>query len=359
MEQLTRGGAIAILREGHEDLFDLIDGMSEDTKTKRPAVGEHWSVIDLLGHIETWEGLALETIRDWRARKEPTSRKRIAAAGGVDGFNAAEIEAKRSQPTSSVIQSAGVTYQELIEAIDELTDPEWTEPPFFKTDRQETLGEMVGRVLGADTGLFRHFEDHIADLETFASKEAWHNYLVATVDKPPSPTLDRLVPHLLANGDAIDLGCGGGRSTRLLLDHGMRVTAVDAVEEAIQMVSKRLPDDAPVELVHSSFQDLKMGSYDVVIAIYSLFFLPPKEYEIFWPRVVAAVRPRGLFAGEFLGPNDDWRDRDYTLHSKEDVEKLFEGFDIIDFQEEEEDGETAVGDTKHWHVFHVIARKRG
>lgn len=359
METLTRSDAIAILREGHEDLFDLCDGMSEDTMAKRPAVGEHWSVVDLLGHIETWEGLALDTLRDWKGRKEPTSRKRIAAAGGVDGFNAAEIETKRSQPAPSVTQSSGVTYQELIKAIEGLTEAEWMEPPFFETDRKETLGEMVGRVLGADAGLFRHIEDHIADLEAFAEKERWHNYLVATADKPPSPILDRLVPHLPSNGDAIDLGCGGGRSTRLLLQHGLRVTAVDAVEEAIQMVRDRLPEGAPVELVNSSFQDLKMGSYDVVIAIYSLFFLPPGEHESFWQRVVASVRPGGLFAGEFLGPNDDWRDRDYTLHAKEAVEKLFDNFDIIDFQEEEEDGETAVGDSKHWHVFHVIARKRG
>lgn len=40
------------------------------------------------------------------------------------------------------------------------------------------------------------------------------------------------------------------------------------------------------------------------------------------------------------------------------VEAMLEGFTIEQFNEEESDGKTALGDTKHWHTFAVVAVKR-
>ncbi|MBR2786821.1 MAG: hypothetical protein IKD76_04945 [Clostridia bacterium] len=42
---------------------------------------------------------------------------------------------------------------------------------------------------------------------------------------------------------------------------------------------------------------------------------------------------------------------------KEEVLKLFEGFDIVCFNEVERDGKTGLGKIKHWHTFEIIARK--
>jgi len=43
--------------------------------------------------------------------------------------------------------------------------------------------------------------------------------------------------------------------------------------------------------------------------------------------------------------------------SKEQVLKLFNDFKIINFQEEERDGKTGLGEIKHWHTFDIIAQK--
>lgn len=43
--------------------------------------------------------------------------------------------------------------------------------------------------------------------------------------------------------------------------------------------------------------------------------------------------------------------------NKEQVLELFDGFDIIDFEEDEADRKTGMGVMKHWHLFWVIARK--
>jgi hypothetical protein len=66
----------------------------------------------------------------------------------------------------------------------------------------------------------------------------------------------------------------------------------------------------------------------------------------------------GLLTCQFLGVNDEWRDRGYTAHSKSEVEALLQPFEVLFLDEVERDGETAVGTPKHLHVFHIVARKR-
>lgn len=43
---------------------------------------------------------------------------------------------------------------------------------------------------------------------------------------------------------------------------------------------------------------------------------------------------------------------------KKEVLELFKNFDIIHFEEIEEDRKTALGVEKHWHIYDVIAKKK-
>ncbi len=189
-------------------------------------------------------------------------------------------------------------------------------------------------------------------------RESWRGYLEATRDRPAHPLFDLLDPYLPDAGRAIDLGCGTGRGTLRLLQRGLHVTATDISEDAIEMTRERLPADARAELVCSSFSDLELKRYDVAVACYTLFFMPPDEHARFWARLVDAIEPGGLFAGQFLGDRDDWADKGYTTHARAEVDVLLKPFEVLHLDEEDADGGTATGDTKHWHVFHVIARKR-
>lgn len=67
----------------------------------------------------------------------------------------------------------------------------------------------------------------------------------------------------------------------------------------------------------------------------------------------------GYFVGNIFGINDSWNDNenDKVFLSKEQVLKLFEDFEIVYFKEIDNDGESAVGEEKHWHYFNIIARK--
>lgn len=183
-------------------------------------------------------------------------------------------------------------------------------------------------------------------------------YFEATADRPAHAVFDVLDPYLPSAGRALDLGCGAGRGTLRLLSRGLSVTAVDMSAEGLEFLRERLPLHAPATLVCSTFADLELKEqYDVVVACCSLFFLPPKEFGDFLPRVFKAIVPGGLFAGQLLGVNDTWKNRPFTTHSRAGVEALLSELQILHLNEEERDGETATGEPKHWHVFDVIAAK--
>jgi tellurite methyltransferase len=77
-----------------------------------------------------------------------------------------------------------------------------------------------------------------------------------------------------------------------------------------------------------------------------------------WTRVRASIRRGGRFSGHLFGDRDSWvSTRDMTFHTRADAEALLAGLELERFDEVEEDGETATGNAKHWHVFHVVAHR--
>ena len=50
----------------------------------------------------------------------------------------------------------------------------------------------------------------------------------------PSPWVQRFLPLVVPGGSILDLACGRGRHTRLALDKGYRVTAVDRTLEPMR-----------------------------------------------------------------------------------------------------------------------------
>ena len=46
-----------------------------------------------------------------------------------------------------------------------------------------------------------------------------------------------------------------------------------------------------------------------------------------------------------------------SFQTRAEAEELLRGLAVEQFLEIDEDGKTALGDAKHWHVFHVVARR--
>lgn len=158
---------------------------------------------------------------------------------------------------------------------------------------------------------------------------------------------------------AVDLGCGEGRDTAELLRRGWRVLAIDAEPDAITRLLSR-PEAAGDQLVTmvSSFEGAVWPEAALVNASYALPFCPSDAFPEVWERIVASLPPGGRFCGQLFGDRDEWAsDPTLTTLAREDVEQLLEPFEAERLDEIEEDGQTALGAPKHWHLFHVVARK--
>ena len=159
--------------------------------------------------------------------------------------------------------------------------------------------------------------------------------------------------------EAVDLGCGDGMETLELLRRGWTVLAVDVSPEGIaRLHDATSAEDMPrLTTLVAEFGEVEVPATDLVYAGLSLPFCPPEDFGALWERIVRGIRPGGLFVGHLFGPHDTWAGTpDMTFHSRDKIERLLAPFDVVSLREIDADGEALSG-PKHWHVFHVIARK--
>jgi tellurite methyltransferase len=185
----------------------------------------------------------------------------------------------------------------------------------------------------------------------------WTRYYDAA-GNAPRETLLQALSGFSEPGEAIDLGCGTGRDTVELLRRDWRVLAIDSHEEAIRRLRASVGLHDRLETRVAAFEDAVLPSSDLVNASYSLPFCRPELFDDFWERLVAALRGGGRFCGQLFGDRDEWAPADdITFFTRDAAEALLQPFEVERFDEVEEDSTTVVGDPKHWHVFHVVARK--
>jgi SAM-dependent methyltransferase len=191
-----------------------------------------------------------------------------------------------------------------------------------------------------------------------ATWRPWHRYFEAAGDDA-RPTLLDAVERFGAPGLAVDLGAGTGRDTAELIRRGWRVIAIDREREAIERLRLLVGADTPrLETRIARFEEAEWPSCDLVNASFSLPLCTPAAFPALWTRIVRSLRRGGRFCGQFYGVRDEWAGGGLVTLTRTEVDRLLASFEVELLEEWEDDGTTALGSPKHWHLFHVVARKR-
>ena len=116
-----------------------------------------------------------------------------------------------------------------------------------------------------------------------------------------------------------------------------------------------------VRFVLSRFEDFDYPdrAYEFVNAEFSLPFIRAAAFPSVFTKLMASVKIGGLFTGQLFGPNDSGNlpESGMNFHSQSDVERLLRGWTLLELTEEDRPDKTKLGEDRHWHIFHIIARR--
>ncbi|MDA1098552.1 MAG: class I SAM-dependent methyltransferase [Proteobacteria bacterium] len=194
--------------------------------------------------------------------------------------------------------------------------------------------------------------------------EGWRDYYQRTGRRQPRETvLDALARFERENrvGQAVDLGCGGGCDTIEILRRGWPVLAIDAQATAMEALLARpelVEFGRRPETQVARFEEACWPAADLVNSSFALPLCPKADFLIVWRRIHDSLTPGGRFSGQLFGDRDDWANDPSISHfSLREVEDLLKAFDVEMFREEEAVSTTPRGKAKHWHIYHIVARK--
>jgi len=167
---IGRHEALRTIEEGWTDLDALFGRLSDRAFAKPASIGGgEWSAQDLLGHIATWEAIALAALGDWREGKRPWIEDVFAADGGIDELNAKTVTEKRDLSLEAIRSDSERIHWRLAEELIRLSDGEWTARAPYETERRQRLGELLGSIMGAPKRPFGHAFAHVPDLEAYVT----------------------------------------------------------------------------------------------------------------------------------------------------------------------------------------------
>jgi len=197
--------------------------------------------------------------------------------------------------------------------------------------------------------------------------ENWENYYEKTGKRPPRETLlfalDRFDKDNLKEKktlQAVDLGCGNGRDTVEMLRRGWKVLAVDAELSAIEGINARVTGENKtlLETQVARFEDVILPKSDLINSSFALPLVSPVDFPNLWDKILDALVPGGMVSCHLYGDKDSWvGNPTITFFAKSAIDALLFPLDVEYFREEEEDSTTPRGNSKHWHIYHFVARR--
>jgi len=135
----------------------------------------------------------------------------------------------------------------------------------------------------------------------------------------------------------LDLGCGAGRDSKVFLDAGFTVTALEASKELALLAEEHIGQPV-LNMRYQQFQE--KNTYDGIWACASLLHCPKSQIEYVMKNCIDALKEGGVFYFSFKRGEgerlDNWGRffNNYTLESLKTLIDKFDEIEVIDLWQE-------------------------
>ncbi len=140
-------------------------------------------------------------------------------------------------------------------------------------------------------------------------------YIKETLELDMHKERDFFLDLVKDGGHILDIGCGSGRDSRVFIDSGYMVTAIDACPEIAELTSEFLGQKVVVQ----NAQDInQIENFDGIWSCASLLHVPDKELINTFKKIVTALKIGGVWYISFKdgsGENWDERGRFFNYHT--------------------------------------------
>jgi SAM-dependent methyltransferase len=161
------------------------------------------------------------------------------------------------------------------------------------------------------------------------------------------------------SGHALDLGAGPLNDTRLLLQAGFAVDAVDR-DPLMLSLAARL-NDRRLNAIHDDIRNfaIEPERYSLIVAINTLPFLLRSDLTEVLAAIIGGLARNGILCCTLFSVDDSWAEcKPYmTFLTRDEVEGFFTELRPLEFTERVYDGVDADNSPKHWHIFRCIYQK--
>ncbi len=170
----------------------------------------------------------------------------------------------------------------------------------------------------------------------------------------PSPLLEHFYS-LVSKGEVLDIGFGNGRDSIFLASKGFKVTAIDTKKNNVDDLARAAKENnfsIKTELKDARKFEFRSDTYEIIVAMNSLFFLNGNEFKIIIENIKKSLKPGGIAIISSFTVDDslfkklertankidkqnfqDNAENSWFFLQKEELKNMFPDFEVLFYKE--------------------------